>query len=87
MCVALVSYIVAWFVDRHSDPFDKAFNFMFFWMVIGWFPMGGLGFLVGLSIGYLTGMPNEYTTGGLLSGMALYIPTGILAYHLHLKTL
>ena len=89
MCVVLVGYIVTWFVvDWDRDLYgDKALNFMFAWMIIGWFPMGGIGFVIGLIMGYFSGTLNEYTTGGLLAGMALYIPTGILTYNLHVRKL
>jgi ABC-type dipeptide/oligopeptide/nickel transport system permease subunit len=49
--------------------------------------MGAIGFGVGLVMGYFSGTLNEYTTGATLTGMALYIPVGILAYHLYLKRL
>jgi len=56
------------------------------WMFIGWFPMGCIGFVVGLSLNYFTGETN-WTTGCTLTGMASWIPVGLVIYKLHEKTL
>jgi hypothetical protein len=49
--------------------------------------MGSIGFGIGLLMGYFSGTLNEYTTGATLTGMALYVPVGIIAYNLYLKSL
>jgi hypothetical protein len=55
------------------------------WLIIGWIPMGALGFGIGLIWGHLTNQPAAFTTGGALIGMFLYIPLGIIADLIHLK--
>jgi hypothetical protein len=89
MIAVCVVYVSAWFIDfDYSDRYEKPFNFMFGWMIIGWFPMGGLGLIVGLILGYLMGMPpNEFTTGGAITGMVLYIPVGVIVHNLYVKHL
>jgi hypothetical protein len=77
-------------IRRHRDlvdAVDRALLVLIIWTCIGWLPMGAIGFGVGLVMGYFSGTLNEYTTGATLTGMALYIPVGILAYHLYLKRL
>lgn len=48
--------------------------------------MGCIGFVVGLSLNYFTGETN-WTTGCTLTGMASWIPVGLVIYKLHEKTL
>lgn len=70
-----------------ADAIDRALMVLIIWTVVGWLPMGAIGLGIGLIMGYFSGTLNEHTTGGTLTGMALTIPVGILAYHIYLKRL
>lgn len=67
-----------------EEYIDRGLALLVIWFCVGWVVTGGLGLLVGLFLNHATGETN-WTTGSTLTGMATYIPVGVIGYDLYLK--